>query len=1134
MSTIRFIAVITLLTSSLSALALAQGTTDKPCPKIEQTEKQDIRTPDHFVLSVKFDCDQPPFWFRVGDQSWHKGPDSGALSIDYTSFDHFILLARGDCELSDPSKCFPLSLIVQTAERETDKTDPSKKILTPYWKPLLKWDRTKPEFTKPELTKDFDAFFQQEPHLRVVINGNVPIVGELRPPTPGQEIAPALALDRKAAEQDRAWAGKFLDPENDINIRIYSVPDGCRNFIPVDQSPKQPIDEINIPANRVLDQSAENGIALGGPKIFDTFVLKQKLASTVSQLAAINPFSQAQLTAQVGTLQGITRDTSYFAAQLTTSPTPSVVDTVNTLTGNTVNTAGVANTGTSTASSVCPAGYTPTLPSGATAVVCTPTASLGSTPVAPAQTTVTSNPATNSTVTTVTLPTQQIATTTPSLSGTVPSAPTLNPLSSPTNTGLSASDTLDEQTRLNAQLVTLQMLLQGASSDQLLLTHGRAIGERAQTTLGFPISVHTPPEYQGAVAEVRILILPRRGQAVTSQPVSIVNLLPSEKVYNVAKVTSNAKQFGAGVALQLLSFGFTTGKSKDRMYLAKDTDTVALQYPVAAGLNGLTSTDLPGDECGNLPPAGKFDPARGYYFSSAVMFGWQYRPVLGASAVAPGVRTAFAQLALPQSDALAFEPEVWVQTRWRRFDQKKEITGSWYDESCQWRKMPDPVSVINPVVVKDVRVTDEGGGNLMFHATGDFFSSTGQVRSGTVSASPTYFDGYSLDFFKPAADVLANGDLQLLDEAMHGVSLVTPVKNPAACRITNPSLSALPFADGTSSMELKYDRPNYKPDRDKDGPQHPLLLIGTTVYGLRDKPLHPPTKGALLDSACQYSEADKTAHCKFKFVAKTDDIASAENFLVRDPAWDSQGVTGSIKIDPTFTKIEAVAKPATKDDASSDDDPACKEKLTCKQKKDKQKGDQANEDKKTKAGAWFRLSGSNLSALEWALKVVDDSPGTYCGAAIGCIQILEDGSDGQSTPLSPADIRIGSDSTAWLRLHKPTGVHIFWARGGWPASEWDLSLKEDKTTVTADPAVLYETDSRAVTFTGADFSKVTAVTFEGNPLAVPVPVTKAKLVVQVTSAVTAKYGHKELLAQAGLDDKGKPKIIVLPLDVVKH
>jgi hypothetical protein len=325
------------------------------------------------------------------------------------------------------------------------------------------------------------------------------------------------------------------------------------------------------------------------------------------------------------------------------------------------------------------------------------------------------------------------------------------------------------------------MLLQGASSDALLLTHGRAVGERAQTTLGFPISVDTPSDYAGAVAEVRILILPRHGQTVITQPVSIVNLLPAEKVYNVAKVTSDTKQFGVGVALQLISFGLVGGKSKDRLYLAKDTDTVALQYRVAAGLNGLSSSDLPWDECGNLPPANdrfgrkQFDPAGDYDFPSSVMFGWQYRPVLGAAAVASGVRMGFAQLALPQSDSLAFDPEVWVQTRWRNYDQKKQITGDFRPESCRWRKLPDPVSVTNPVVVKDVRVTDEGAGNLLFHATGDFFSSTGQVRSGTVNAPPAYFDGHSLEFFKPAADVLANGDLQLLDEAMHGQSLVTPV-----------------------------------------------------------------------------------------------------------------------------------------------------------------------------------------------------------------------------------------------------------------------------------------------------------------------------------------------------------------------
>jgi hypothetical protein len=1107
----------------LQSFALAQTAADQPSP---------LRRPDYRILNREELPDvQPPLWFRVGDGMWKKGTESGhALSIRHTSADHFVLVARGDCGAfpSDPSKCSPVELLVQTAAGQTQS-----------WRRLLYWDSK--QF---RITPDVDSFFENEPKLRVVINGNIPVIGELWPPTVGQtpEIV-SKRLDSKANQQNHAWANKVLDPENDINVRIYSVPDGCRNFVPLDQSPRQPIDEINIPAPRPLDQSDENGISLGGPKIFDSFVLRQKLANTVSQLAALNAFSQAQLTAQVGTLQGITRDTSYLAAQLTTSPTPSITDTATALTGNIVNTAAPGSTGSTTTSSICPVGYVPTLPSGGTSVVCAPASSVGTTPVAPGQTTVTTNPATNQTVTTVTLPTQQTTTTIPSLTGTVPTAPTLNPLSPPTNVGLSASDTLDEQTRLNAQLITLQMLLQGASSDQLLLTHGRAVGERAQTTLGFPISVSTPRRYKDDIAEVRILILPRRGETITSQPVSIVNLLPSEKIYNVAKVTSNSKQFGAGVALQLVSFGVTTGKSKDRLYLAKDTDTVALQYPVAAGLSGLSQSDLPADECGGLPPAKdnfdrpRFNPGDDYNFGSAVMFGWQYRPVLGAEVVTPGVRTAFAQLALPQSDALAFNPEVWVQTRWRKYDQKKQITGDIQQDSCHWRKLPDPVSVSNPVVVKDVRVTDEGGGNLMFHATGDFFSSTGQVRSGTVNAPPQYFDGYSLDFFKPAADVLANGDLQLLDEAMHGYSLVTPVKNPATCRLTNPELYALPRADGTSLIELKYDRAYYEPDRDKDGPQHPLVLIGTTIYGLRDKPLQP-LEGSLLDSACEHPANDTSAHCKFKFVAKTEDIASAGNFLVRDPAWDSQGVTGSIKIDPTFTKIEAVAKPATKDDSATADDfiPGCS---TCKERREAQKkakeaaAKKAKEPKKTAPPTWFLLSGTNFSMLAPAETQNADVPVNHCDCKKGCLQILEDGANGMKHVVA-ANIKITSDSKIWLRLDEPLGLHVLWSRPDHPTSEWELSLKEDKTAVTSDPAVLYETDSRAVTFTGADFSKVTAVTFETTALAIPVPVTKAKLVVQVTSAVTAKFGHKELLAQVGVDDKGKPKYIVLPIDVVKH
>src|ERR1700690_3338755 len=105
MSTIRAGATILILLFSLGAVASAQTATGRPCPRIEQIEKEDNRKADHFVLHVDFNCFKPPFWFRVGDQMWQNGPDSGALSVGYTSADHFILVGTGDCKSSDPSKC---------------------------------------------------------------------------------------------------------------------------------------------------------------------------------------------------------------------------------------------------------------------------------------------------------------------------------------------------------------------------------------------------------------------------------------------------------------------------------------------------------------------------------------------------------------------------------------------------------------------------------------------------------------------------------------------------------------------------------------------------------------------------------------------------------------------------------------------------------------------------------------------------------------------------------------------------------------------------------------------------------------------------------------------------------------------
>ncbi len=89
-----------------------------------------------------------------------------------------------------------------------------------------------------------------------------------------------------------------------------------------------------------------------------------------------------------------------------------------------------------------------------------------------------------------------------------------------------------------------QMLLQGSDSDKLLVADGRALAMRKQTTLSFPITLRPPAPYKHAVAEVRILVIPRRAAMIAGTRMDVVNLLPSEKTYNVAKITSKQKAFG--------------------------------------------------------------------------------------------------------------------------------------------------------------------------------------------------------------------------------------------------------------------------------------------------------------------------------------------------------------------------------------------------------------------------------------------------------------------------------------------------------------------------------------------------------------------------------------------------------------
>ena len=106
--------------------------------------------------------------------------------------------------------------------------------------------------------------------------------------------------------------------------------------------------------------------------------------------------------------------------------------------------------------------------------------------------------------------------------------------------------------------------------------------------------------------------------------------------------------------------------------------------------------------------------------SNAVVFGWQFRPVLGADYVKGGMRQVFAQLSLPVSVSEAFVPTVFVQTRWRAYDPKKQVVGMVYRNTCTVRQDTGGISLLNPIYVRNVTVTDVGNGIAKLRAKGSF------------------------------------------------------------------------------------------------------------------------------------------------------------------------------------------------------------------------------------------------------------------------------------------------------------------------------------------------------------------------------------------------------------------------------
>jgi hypothetical protein len=280
--------------------------------------------------------------------------------------------------------------------------------------------------------------------------------------------------------------------------------------------------------------------------------------------------------------------------------------------------------------------------------------------------------------------------------------------------GIAAADLLDEQVNLTYQIFNLRMLLERSLTDRNL--GGKP---RLQSVLGFQISLDPPRKYRGYAAVVEIRVLP----VGSSAPVSLVAMMPQEKTYNVASLTTRVNQFAASAIVKVVQVGYSERHRGQTFFLVKDTDTYTFER----------------DE---KPQAGKPKP---------LVFGWIFRPVLDRTAVDAGTRQVFAVIAPPTDDSFASGTKaqtvsVAARTYWVPFDRKSATTkgapkrGSVHDGDAGDLALFTSSGLQHDLSAKlhEVHWSESGADGALVTVSGDhFYSGTSAFVGGTVLDNPS-------------------------------------------------------------------------------------------------------------------------------------------------------------------------------------------------------------------------------------------------------------------------------------------------------------------------------------------------------------------------------------------------------------
>lgn len=348
------------------------------------------------------------------------------------------------------------------------------------------------------------------------------------------------------------------------------------------QPPTAPPPAATAPGDR-RDGERPNGISVGRPKVFDNRTLTIMLESLSEALRGMQTqlVNQQALAAAFSYLQGSQSREVVSNLSVSPLPIPSLKQESITNTGN------VAEAGT---------------PLPDTTKVTTTSDRAAFTPQAPAL----DNP--------------------PAFSGFTPTY------------GESPSDLLSDQVNLTYQIFNLRMLLERSLSDRVL--SGAQTQPRRQAVLGFNVTIDPPRTTENAVAVVEVTLELPAG--ASGDGLSLVSLMPQEKTYNAAALSTKSNSFGGAAVVKLFQVGYSERRRGQIFYLYRDNDTVSYER-----MNGGKTNQL--------------------------VFGWAFRPVLGRRSVSPGMRQLFAIVSLPSDDARAnANPQMLnarVKTYWKKYDR---------------------------------------------------------------------------------------------------------------------------------------------------------------------------------------------------------------------------------------------------------------------------------------------------------------------------------------------------------------------------------------------------------------------------------------------------------------------------------